>query len=303
MKTLITLVRREAWEHSAIWLVPVVMSVVLFVLAVMASFGLIDDISIEVVADHSVDAREMTGGLAAFNFALFGWFAMVMSIVATFYLLDCLLADRKDRSILFWKSLPVSDLKTVLSKLLTAAVLIPLVAFVVSLITHFLLLIVGSVDLLVLGASPWDMLWAPNPIFSTSALVFYAMIVQVLWYLPLMGYLMLISAFAKRAVMVWAVIPPLVIALLEQQLLGTRHFAALIADRLGGVFPLAFNVNVREGNVESLGELADKIDSPLFEVINVGPLLQSAGFWLGLLAAAGFIAGAVYLRRYGDDSA
>jgi ABC-2 type transport system permease protein len=303
MKTLITLVRREAWEHSAIWLVPVVMSVVLFVLAVMASFGLIDDMSIEVVADHSVDAREMTGGLAAFNFALFGWFAMVMSIVATFYLLDCLLADRKDRSILFWKSLPVSDLKTVLSKLLTAAVLIPLVAFVVSLITHFLLLIVGSVDLLVLGASPWDMLWAPNPIFSTSALVFYAMIVQVLWYLPLMGYLMLISAFAKRAVMVWAVIPPLVIALLEQQLLGTRHFAALIADRLGGVFPLAFDVNVRDGNVESLGELADKIDSPLFEVINVGPLLQSAGFWLGLLAAAGFIAGAVYLRRYGDDSA
>lgn len=303
MKTLITLVRREAWEHSAIWLVPVVMSVVLFVLAVMASFGLIDDMSIEVVAEHSVDAREMTGGLAAFNFALFGWFAMVMSIVATFYLLDCLLADRKDRSILFWKSLPVSDLKTVLSKLLTAAVLIPLVAFVVSLITHFLLLIVGSVDLLVLGASPWDMLWAPNPIFSTSALVFYAMIVQVLWYLPLMGYLMLISAFAKRAVMVWAVIPPLVIALLEQQLLGTRHFAALIADRLGGVFPLAFDVNVRDGNVESLGELADKIDSPLFEVINVGPLLQSAGFWLGLLAAAGFIAGAVYLRRYGDDSA
>ena len=228
---------------------------------------------------------------------------MVMSVVATFYLLDCLLADRKDRSILFWKSLPVSDLKTVLSKLLTAAVLIPLIAFAVSLVTHVLLLIVGTIDLLVLGASPWEMLWAPNPIFSTSALVFYAMIVQVLWYLPLMGYLMLVSAFAKRAVMVWAVIPPLVISVLEQQLLGTRHFATLIADRLGGVFPLAFDVNVRSGNVESLGELADKIDSPLSEVINVAPLLQSAGFWLGLVVAAGFIAGAVYLRRYGDDSA
>jgi len=279
------------------------MSLVLLVLAVMASFGLMDQISIDIVADHSVDQREMTGGLAALNFALFGWFAMVMSVVATFYLLDCLLADRKDRSILFWKSLPVSDLKTVLSKLLTAAVLIPLIAFAVSLVTHVLLLIVGTIDLLVLGASPWEMLWAPNPIFSTSALVFYAMIVQVLWYLPLMGYLMLVSAFAKRAVMVWAVIPPLVISVLEQQLLGTRHFATLIADRLGGVFPLAFDVNVRSGNVESLGELADKIDSPLSEVINVAPLLQSAGFWLGLVVAAGFIAGAVYLRRYGDDSA
>ena len=303
MKTLITLVRREAWEHGAIWLVPVVMSLVLVVLAVMASFGLLDDISIEIISEHNVDAREMTGGLAAFNFAMFGWFAMVMSIVGTFYLLDCLLADRKDRSILFWKSLPVSDLKTVLSKLVTAAILIPLIAFVASLITNLLLLMVGSIDLLVLGISPWETVWAPNPLFRTSILVFYAMIVQVLWYLPLMGYLMLVSAFAKRAVMVWAVIPPLVISVLEQQLLGTLHFAALIADRLGGVFPLAFDVNVREGNVESLGELADKIDRPLFEVIDIGPLLQSAGFWMGLLVAAGFIAGAVYLRRYGDDSA
>ncbi len=303
MKTLITLVRREVWEHSAIWLVPVVMSLVLVLVVVMASFGLLDDISIHVISEHSVDAREMTGGLAALNFAMFGWFAMVMSIVGTFYLLDCLLADRKDRSILFWKSLPVSDLKTVLSKLVTAAILIPLIAFVASLITNLLLLMVGSIDLLVLGISPWETVWAPNPLFRTSILVFYAMIVQVLWYLPLMGYLMLVSAFAKRAVMVWAVIPPLVISVLEQQLLGTRHFAALIADRLGGVFPLAFDVNVREGNVESLGELADKIDRPLFEVIDIGPLLQSAGFWLGLLVAAGFIAGAVYLRRYGDDSA
>ncbi|MDH3399730.1 MAG: hypothetical protein OEM03_02050 [Chromatiales bacterium] len=303
MKTLITLVRREAWEHSAIWLVPVVMSLVLVLVVVMASFGLLDDISIDVISEHSVDAREMTGGLAALNFAMFGWFAMVMSIVGTFYLLDCLLADRKDRSILFWKSLPVSDLKTVLSKLVTAAILIPLIAFVASLITNLLLLMVGSIDLLVLGISPWETVWAPNPLFRTSILVFYAMIVQVLWYLPLMGYLMLVSAFAKRAVMIWAVIPPLVISVLEQQLLGTRHFASLLADRLGGVFPLAFDVNVREGNVESLGELADKIDSPLFEVIDIGPLLQSAGFWLGLLVAAGFIAGAVYLRRYGDDSA
>ena len=303
MKTLITLVRREVWEHSAIWLVPVVMSLVLVLVVVMASFGLLDDISIDVISEHSVDAREMTGGLAALNFAMFGWFAMVMSIVGTFYLLDCLLADRKDRSILFWKSLPVSDLKTVLSKLVTAAILIPLIAFVASLITNLLLLMVGSIDLLVLGISPWETVWAPNPLFRTSILVFYAMIVQVLWYLPLMGYLMLVSAFAKRAVMVWAVIPPLVISVLEQQLLGTRHFAALIADRLGGVFPLAFDVNVREGNVESLGELADKIDRPLFEVIDIGPLLQSAGFWMGLLVAAGFIAGAVYLRRYGDDSA
>ncbi len=303
MKTLITLVRREVWEHSAIWLVPVVMSLVLVLVVVMASFGLLDDISIDVISEHSVDAREMTGGLAALNFAMFGWFAMVMSIVGTFYLLDCLLADRKDRSILFWKSLPVSDLKTVLSKLVTAALLIPLIAFAASLITNLLLLMVGSIDLLVLGISPWETVWGPNPLFRTSILVFYAMTVQVLWYLPLMGYLMLVSAFAKRAVMVWAVIPPLVISVLEQQLLGTRHFAALIADRLGGVFPLAFDVNVREGNVESLGELADKIDRPLFEVIDIGPLLQSAGFWLGLLVAAGFIAGAVYLRRYGDDSA
>jgi ABC-2 type transport system permease protein len=123
----------------------------------------------------------------------------------------------------------------------------------------------------------------------------------VLWYLPLMGYLMLVSAFAKRAVMLWAVLPPLVITVLEKQFFDSDYFARLIADRLSGVMPLAFDAGVGgRWGVDAGKDLV--IRSPGLEVINPGPLLTSPGLWLGLLVAAAFLAGAVYLRRYRDES-
>ena len=299
MKTFLALVRREAWEHTAIWLVPAVLSAILVVVAGVASVKLLGGGMNIVVDGHGVETDQIFQGLSNLNLGMVVVFGLVMSVVATFYLLDCLLADRKDRSILFWKSLPISDLTTVLSKLATAAVLIPLVTLVGGFVTAFMLMLVVSVDLLVLGGSPWDMLWSKVPFFSNLVLVLYAMIVGVLWYLPLMGYLMLVSAFAKRAVMMWAVLPPLVIALIETQFLGSDYFALMLSERMGGFAPLAFRT-------DSLEAMADAIDrahaGPGLEVINVLPLLQSSGLWLGLVVAGGFIAGAVYLRRYRDES-
>ena len=299
MKTFLALVRREAWEHTAIWLVPAVLSAILVVVAGVASVKLLGGGMNIVVDGHGVETDQIFQGLSNLNLGMVVVFGLVMSVVATFYLLDCLLADRKDRSILFWKSLPISDLTTVLSKLATAAVLIPLVTVCAAFVTAFMLMVVISVDLLVLGGSPWDMLWSQVPYFSNLVLVLYAMVVGVLWYLPLMGYLMLVSAFAKRAVMVWAVLPPLVISLVEKQFMGSNNFALMLSERMNGFAPLAFRT-------DSLESMADAIDrghaGPGLEVINVAPLLQGSGLWLGLVAAGVFIAGAVYLRRYRDES-
>ncbi|MCJ7557265.1 MAG: hypothetical protein MUP90_10180 [Gammaproteobacteria bacterium] len=299
MKTFLALVRREVWEHTAIWLVPAVLSAVLVIVAGFASVKLLGG-GVNIVMDgHGVETDQIFHGLSNLNLGMVVVFGLVMGVVATFYLLDCLLADRKDRSILFWKSLPISDLTTVLSKLATAAVLIPLVTVIAGFITAFMLMLVVSVDLLVLGGSPWEMLWSQVPYFSNLALVLYAMLVSVLWYLPLMGYLMLVSAFAKRAVMVWTVLPPLVIALIETQFMGSNHFAIMLSERMGGFAPLAFNT-------DSLESMADAIDQghvgPGLDVISAAPFLQSPGLWLGLVVAGVFIAGAVYLRRYRDES-
>ena len=299
MKTLLALVRREVWEHTAIWLVPAVLSVLLVVVAGFASVKLLGG-GVEInMHGQEVEIDQVFQGLSNLNLGMVVVFGLVMSVVATFYLLDCLLADRKDRSILFWKSLPISDLTTVLSKLATAAVLIPLVTVSAAFITAFMLMLVISVDLLVLGASPWDMLWSQVPYFSNLVLVLYALVVGVLWYLPLMGYLMFVSAFAKRAVMVWAVLPPLVIALVEKQFMGSNDFALMLSERMSGFAPLAFDT-------DSLESMTDAMDQghagPGLDIINVAPFLQSSGLWLGLVAAGAFIAGAVYLRRYRDES-
>lgn len=302
MKAFIALVRREVWEHGAIWMVPAIMSALLVLVSIVASGSLLDEANDFHIVFGGAEMDRLPVGLTTFSMATVGMFSMVMSLVGIFYLLDCLLADRKDRSILFWKSLPVSDLTTVLSKLVTAALVIPTVAVAAGLVTSVLLLVVMSVDLMILGESPWELLWSQYPLFSTALLAIYGMSVQVLWYLPLVGYLMMVSAFARRAVLAWAVLPPVVLILLEKQLFGSHLFADLVGERFAGVLPLAFDLEMAEQMADALGHNGHQVTVSGLQLINPAPLLQSAGLWLGLLVAAGFIAAAVYLRRFRDES-
>jgi len=303
MNAFLHLIRREIWEHGALWMVPAVTGALLVLLSMVLSVNIMDAAVHASAAGDLPSSEELPAFLAMITLASAGLFGLVMSFVVSFYLLDCLLADRKDRSVLFWKSLPVSDLKTVLSKLATACVVAPLIGLVASVVTTLLLLVVFSVDLALLDMDPWQILWAPNPLFSTVLLITYALVVEVLWYLPLIGYLLLVSAFAKRAVLAWAVLPPLLISLLEQLALGTRHFTDLMVHRLHGIIPSAFDgdgIHMRH-TVES-GDTELNFAAPALDMIQPGNFLADPGLWSGLLAAALFVSGAVWLRRYRDES-
>ena len=146
-------------------------------------------------------------------------FYLVMGVYSTWYLLDCLYTDRKDRSILFWKSLPISDATTVLCKLLVGMIIIPLVYFAAAdataLIAAFILSIRARASI---GSSLWngDIWW------QMQVLWMYAIVTTAVWYLPVAGWLMLVSAWAKRAVMLWAVLPPLLLYILERVFFGTH---------------------------------------------------------------------------------
>jgi len=302
MNAFIYLIRRELWEHTALWLVPLILAGTLVLVAAVGSAVTFDQaMGVNIVSEIQGEP-DLAKGLALATVAVAGIFGLVMSLVITFYLLDCLLADRKDRSILFWKSLPVSDLKTVLSKLVTAAAVAPLITYLASMIATVLLLVVFSVDLLILGENPWAVLWAPNPLFGSAILVLYGFVVEVLWYMPLIGYLLLISAFAKRAVLAWAVVPPLLISLMEQLTFGTRYFADLLAERFQGVLPLAMNDDMHERIVSANGEVHLSFASPGLDMMDPGAFLSHGGLWSGLVLAAVFVSGAVFLRRYRDES-
>jgi len=204
-------------------------------------------------------------------------------IVGVFYSLDALYGERRDRSILFWKSLPVSDLTTVLSKLAIPLVILPLLSFAITLATQFIMLVLSSVILLGSGVNI-AALWTQVSFFHVSLVLLYHIVtVHGLWYAPLYGWLLMVSAWAPRAPFIWAFLPPFVICGVEKVAFNTSHFLALLQERLAGPGDAMASHSAPEDFMESL------IPDHFF---------SAPGLWVGLALAAVFLAVAVRLRRY-----
>ena len=203
-------------------------------------------------------------------------------IVGVFYCLDALYGERRDRSILFWKSLPVSDRTTLLSKATIPLVILPLVTFAIVIATHLVMLLWTSVLLITHGMSPGST-WTHVALFRNSLVLLYGLAAIALWHAPIYGWALLVSGWARRATFLCAVVPLLAIGFFEKITFGTSHFASMLKDRLMGFAPKAFAFTMHS------------IDSP---TLTPGQYLSSPGLWLGLLFAAVFIAAAIRLRRY-----
>jgi ABC-2 type transport system permease protein len=227
-------------------------------------------------------------------------FFVVMAIYSTWYLLDCLYADRKDRSILFWKSMPISDSVTVTSKLGIALILIPLCYFAFADLTTLLMAFIISVRA---GASVGSSLWRGDLWLEIQALWFYLIVTTAIWYLPVAGWLLLVSAWAKRAVILWSILPPLALVLAERMFLGTHVIAGQLAARLGllGYASHAFQYTPGAANwvMTEIGH--DTITTPVsvYRFVNAGGFLSSPETWIGAAVGAVLIAAAIQLRiRY-----
>jgi ABC-2 type transport system permease protein len=210
----------------------------------------------------------------------------VVFIVGVFYCLDALHGERRDRSILFWKSLPVSDLTTVLSKAIIPFAVLPAIAFALVVCVQLIMLLISSANLLMHGMNPATT-WAHFPVFQNWLVMLYGLIAIALWHAPIYGWLMLVSGWARRATFLWAVLPLIVIQIFEKITFGTSYFAKLVQHRLMGFAPHAFGFHGGDHpTIDSLAQLTP------------GRYLGSVGLWLGLLVAAAFLAAAVRLRRY-----
>jgi ABC-2 type transport system permease protein len=206
-------------------------------------------------------------------------------IVGVFYCLDALHSERRDRSILFWKSLPVSDLTTVLSKASVPFVILPLIIFGTVVLVQFLMLLWSSAILLPSGLAATT--WTRFNLFQQSVILLYSLIVIVLWHAPIYGWALLISGWARRATFLWAVLPFLAIGVLEKIAFDTSHFASMLKDRVFGAGDTAFAFQPHRGvAIDSLVQLTP------------GRYLTTPGLWIGLAFAAAFVAIAVRQRRY-----
>jgi ABC-2 type transport system permease protein len=203
-------------------------------------------------------------------------------IVGVFYCLDALYGERRDRSILFWKSLPVSDRTTLLSKATIPLVVLPLVTFAIVVATQLAMMLWTSALLITHGMSPAST-WTYVPLFRNSFILLYGLAAIALWHAPIYGWALLISGWARRATFLWAILPFFAIAFFEKITFGTSHFASMLKDRLMGFAPTAF---------------AFEMHSVDFPQLTPAAYLSSPGLWLGLMVAVVFIAVAIRLRRY-----
>jgi ABC-2 type transport system permease protein len=279
------LIKREFWENRAIWVIP---SVIGILLILGALFGRIQFINLQTPQQSQVVGQM---ALSAFGVTFF----VVMSIYSTWYLLDCLYADRKDRSVLFWKSLPISDTTTVLSKLLVALIVIPLVYFVAADLTTLLIAFIISVRSSgALGGAMWHAdLW-----LQLQILWLYVIVTTAIWFLPVAGWLMVISAWAKRAVMLWSILPLLALYLGEHLFFRTHFIATQLADRLKGYGPRAFHTGADSSFWMTTTFDNDQITTPssLWALLDPGTFFSSPQTWIGAAVGAALVVGAIQLR-------
>jgi ABC-2 type transport system permease protein len=294
MNTYLWLVRREFWENRAIWLIPAALGALLILAALFGGYQVVGAVDLSTV--RSVVQAGALDGMIVIVVTFF----VVMAIYSTWYLLDCLYADRKDRSILFWKSMPISDSVTVASKLGIALILIPLCYFAFADLTTLLMAFIISVRA---GASIGSSLWRGDLWLEIQALWVYLIVTTAIWYLPVAGWLLLVSAWAKRAVILWSILPPLALVLAERMFLGTHVIAGELAARLGllGYASHAFQYTPGAANwvMTEIGH--DTITTPVsvYRFVNAGGFLSSPETWIGAAVGAVLIAAAIQLRiRY-----
>jgi ABC-2 type transport system permease protein len=275
-------VRRELWESRTVYLAPLAVAGV-FLLGFLLYMPKLPSYARPVPGAEI--ARQHDSLIQPFDFAA----AAVMGIafiIGLLYCVEALNTERRDRSILFWKSLPVSDLTVVLSKASIPFLVIPAVCFGITFVLQGIMLLLSSLALMASHMSASALWNAVNFFPSSFYLLYHILTVHVLWYAPIYGWLILISAWARRAPLVWAVIPPLAIGMFERLVFHTSHFGEFIGSRfsggpemetsnMGGGFPFHHGVHLTPGN-----------------------FLMSPALWLGLLFAAGFLFAAARIRRY-----
>ena len=300
----VALIRRELWEHRSLYVVPAVIGIVIVLLGstgqvAVSAYG--QEIDMALLGMSNVGEQERGAFIAALLSVFSGLFVLGMWILIVFYSLDALYAERKDRSILFWRSLPVTDAETVLSKLLTAVIVVPLITFAFIAATHLCVLFVTSFWVGGRGADGWQLVWASAPLLDVWAATLIFVVALAIWLSPFVGWFLLVSAYTKRSPLLMASLPVIVLPILERNVLGSTLLFDAIYVRTVQI-PLGRDVDISAMfDEQSLRFSGDQTFS-LVSMLDVGRFLGSLELWIGLLVCGLLTAGAIYVRRFRDES-
>jgi ABC-2 type transport system permease protein len=242
-------IRRELWENRSILIAPLIA-------AAVALFGFLL---------NTMRVARNVRGLSALDpvrergmnlpYGMIAALVIVTGlVVGVFYCVDALNSERRDRSILFWKSLPVSDRTTVLSKAFIPIVLLPLYMFFVALAAQYVMLLMSTAVFLLNGVNP-AALWMRLPLPRMALVMFYGLTAHALWYAPIYAWFLLVSAWARRVAILWAILPIFALFSVETLATGTNHFVLFLRYRLEGAMVEAFAVHPAKAPLKRLSQL------------------------------------------------
>ncbi|WP_242107727.1 hypothetical protein [Luteimonas aquatica] len=322
------LLRREFWEHKGgfLW-VPLVAGGVSLLLTLLATIfgeavlrGSSDKIidigdrsmrlndaiyNLDSLNLSAVELRKLGDAIEAILYLSTAWSFIAMTVVVFLYCLNSLYDERKDRSVLFWKSLPISDGQTVLSKAVSAALVIPTLAALAGIATMLGFLLLMSALVLFHGGNPFTFVWATGNPFSVIAHILAAIPIYALWALPTVGWLMLCSAWARGKPGLWAIMLPLfagiavtfvsaIFGSLDVLHIDSGWFWNNIVRRaLTSIVPGSWIDTVRSLDFADSNRVMASVSS----LRSLYATLLTPQLWLGAIAGALMIYGAVQLRR------
>ena len=314
MERYIIPIKREMWEHNGAFIkVPVVIFILLCVSILAAiAVGRAADFShsyhydtheetqheggvrefdyqdvvigdAEAKKNHAVNAasfpdKDFSEGAGIVNNVGYMAFSGILFFISLTYLLGCLSADRKDGSILFWKSMPVSETQNVLTKVVVASCVLPVIAWLCALAFSLVLLVVVTILALMSGFDgAMSLIWSEQTFLGSAWQYIGSFLAVSLWRLPLVAGLLLASAYAKKTPFLVAIIPLLGSVVFEKIVFGSTGMLSLYMSYIVPNFSTASSTSSGWGD--------------LFAVLT---LMQ---FWVGTILAAGMLYGAVWLRE------
>ena len=204
----------------------------------------------------------------------------VLWVVVFMYFLTCLYDERKDRSILFWKSMPVSDAMTVIAKLLTGLVVVPAIYFMAMMALQFILFLTTVVVALGYSVDTWQTFVAPAHIITRWLQMTAFFVFVACWCLPFFAWIVFVSSWARSIPLVWVIGIPIVLVMLEALFTQGEWVRVFIKEHS---FP---------------GGLISRLSGGVSDMFQQ---FLSIEFLVSLVLAALLVYGAVYFRGKADE--
>jgi ABC-2 type transport system permease protein len=322
MNTMKWLVKREFWENKGgffwapIWIGGVwtfltgLLILIAVTLGVRNGFEIngvqVNDLSGIVTPDQRAEyVSHLANGYQFFGVPIY----LALCFVIFFFCLGALYDERKDRSVLFWKSLPISDSATTLSKVLSALVVAPLISIGIASIASLVFVFFVCIAAAISGLNVFGAVLSSPAIYLAPLQMLAIIPVYVLWALPTVGWLLMVSAWSRAVPFLWAIGVPLISgtflamfnAMFKLNIDVSWFWQHIVGRMLVSVAPGSWYVLTNKDDGTSMQNLADHGSAMGHIVATTWQQFATPDIWIGAVAGAAMIYVAMKLRRWKDE--